>query len=134
MKTKLILALILIFVCGSVLQAKGRTDEQFKLQVNGQKTITKDKLKIKFISVVEDSRCPEDTNCVWAGNAKVQIKISKRGGASKTFELNTNLEPQIITFEGYEIKVIDLTPQPRTNIRINRNGYTATFSISRLTR
>ncbi len=134
MKTKLIIALILIFACGSVLQAKGRTTEQFKLQVNGQKTITKDKLKIKFISVVEDSRCPEDTNCVWAGNAKVQIKISKRGGASKTFELNTNLEPQIITFEGYEIKVIDLTPQPRTNIRINRNGYTATFSISRLTR
>jgi len=60
--------------------------------------------------------------------------VSKRGGESKTFELNTNLGPKGETFEGYAINLVNLTPTPRDNIRINRNGYTATFSISRLTR
>ena len=131
MKTKLILALILIFVCGSVLQAEGRTVEQFKLQVNGQKTVTKDKLTIKFISVVEDSRCPIDAACVWTGNAKIQLKLKKKNGTWETFELNTDIEKREIRFGGYAIKIVGLTPTPRTNIRINRNGYVATFSIAK---
>ncbi len=132
MKTKLILALILTFAFGSFQLIAAQTSQQFKLQVNRQKAVSNGKLTVKFISVLEDSRCPEDTNCVWAGNAKLQIKLSNHKGKSKTFELNTGLEPQIISFEGYEIKVIDLTPKPRTNIRINRNGYTAIFTVSRL--
>ena len=124
--------LILTFVFGGFVQAKPQTNQQLKLTVNQQKTVTKDRLKFKFISVIEDSRCPTDTNCIWAGNAKINIKISKGKSAAKTFELNTNLEPQVITFAGYEIKLKNLTPQPASNIRINRNGYTATFSINRL--
>ena len=131
MKTKLILALILIFVFGSILQAKGRTDEQFKLQVNGQKTITKDKLTIKFISVVEDSRCPKDAACIWSGNAKIQLKLKKKNGAWETFELNTDIEKREIRFSGYAIKIVGLTPTPKANVRINRNGYVATFSITK---
>ncbi|MDH7447422.1 hypothetical protein [Aquimarina sp. 2201CG14-23] len=30
---------------------------------------------IKFIQVVEDSRCPSDVTCVWAGQAKVLIGL-----------------------------------------------------------
>jgi hypothetical protein len=123
--------LILTFVFGGFAQAKPQTNGQLKLTVNQQKTVTKDRLKIKFVSVVEDSRCPTDTNCVWAGNAKVQIKVTDSKGASKIFELNTNLEPNIISFAGYEIKIVNLNPHPATNIRINRNGYAATFTISK---
>jgi len=121
--------LILTFVFGGFVQAKPQTNQQLKLTVNQQKTVTKDRLKIKFVSVIEDSRCPTDTNCIWAGNAKVQIKVSNSKGASKTFELNMNLEPNIVSFADYEIKIINLTPQPASNIRINRNGYTATFVL-----
>ncbi len=107
-------------------------NQQFKLQVNKQKVITKDKLKITFVSVLEDSRCPVGVNCIWAGNAKIQLKISQAKGASKTFELNTYLQPQVFTFEGYEIKIVDLTPTPKVNVRINRNGYVATFFINKI--
>ncbi len=96
MKT-LILTLIMTLVFGTILQAKTTKDEEIKLLVNRQKTVTKDKLTLKFISVLEDSRCPEDVNCVWAGNAKVQIKLRSRRGISKTFELNTGLEPKTVT-------------------------------------
>ena len=99
--------------------------------INKQKVIIRDKLTVKFVSLVEDSRCPTDTNCVWAGNAKIKIQVGKGKAAAKTFELNTNLDPQTISFAGYEIKLVNLTPQPASNIIINRNGYTATFAVSK---
>ena len=133
MKT-IFLSLILTLVFGTVLQAEAKPKQQFKLLVNNQKLISGSKLTVKFISLIEDSRCPEDTNCIQAGNARIKVMVSKRGGESKTFELNTNLGPKGETFEGYAINLVNLTPTPRDNIRINRNGYTATFSISRLTR
>lgn len=131
MKTKLILAFILTLICGTVLQAKEET-LNFKLQVNQQRFITKDKLKMRFISILEDSRCPEGTRCVWAGNAKVQLKIKKKNGVWEIFELNTNLEKREIKVDGYAIKILDLTPTPKANVKINRNGYVATFSITKI--
>ena len=129
---KTILAFILTLVAASFLQAQ--TNQKFTVQINQQKTLAKNKLTIKFVSLVEDSRCPTDTNCIHAGNAKITIKVGNAKGAAKTFELNTNSKPQTVSFSGYEIKLTDLNPKPATNIRINRNGYTATFTVSRLTK
>lgn len=125
------LTLVLTFIFGGFVSIYGQTSSQVKLLINKQKIVTKDKLTIKFASLVEDSRCPVDTNCIWAGNAKIQIKISSAKNAAKTFELNTNLNPQIVSFAGYEIKLVNLTPQPASNIRINRNGYAATLAVSK---
>ncbi len=129
---KTILAVLLTLVLGSFLQAQ--TNQKVTVQINQQKTVAKNKLTIKFVSLIEDSRCPSDTNCIWAGNARITIKVSNGKSAAKTFELNTNLKPQTVSFAGYEIKLASLTPQPATNIRINRNGYTATFAITKITR
>ena len=124
-------ALILTFVFGGFVAAKVQKTEQVKVLINKQKIVTKDKLTVKFVSLIEDSRCPTDTNCIWAGNAKIKIQVGKGKGAAKTFELNTNLEPQTVSFAGYEIKLVNLTPEPASNIRINRNGYTVTFAVNR---
>jgi hypothetical protein len=124
-------ALVFTFIFGGFVSIYGQTSSQVKLLINKQKIVTKDKLTIKFASLVEDSRCPVDTNCIWAGNAKIQIKISSAKNAAKTFELNTNLNPQTVSFAGYEIKLVNLTPQPASNIRINRNGYAATLAVSK---
>ncbi len=128
----LLLSLVLTFVFGAASAASARSVEQLNVAVNQQKTAARGKLKIRFLSLIEDSRCPTDTNCVWAGNARIEIKVTGRRGASKTFELNTGLEPQTINFEGYEIKLTDLNPKPATNVRINRNGYKAVLSVRKL--
>ena len=127
----LFLSLILTLVFGSVLTANAQTTQQVTVTVNKQKKASRSKLTIKFVSV-EDSRCPQGVDCVWAGNAKVTIKVTNRKGTSKTFELNTNLEPKAIKFDGYEIKLGNVTPYPRSDIRIDKNGYAATFSVKKL--
>ena len=128
---KIILTLVLTVLFSGFSHIAAQTNQQLKFRVNSQKAVAGGKLTIKFISIVEESRCPEGVNCIHAGNAKIQIKVTKRGGAAKTFELNTNFEPNGISFEGYEIKLANLEPVPKENIRINRNAYTATLVVSK---
>lgn len=134
MKIKASLILLFAIILGSLQPAQARRDEQFKIQVNQTKRVLRNKLTVKFVALVEDSRCPVDVTCVWSGNAKVRIQVGKSNGAMKTFEINTNLQPKTISYAGYEIKLVNLDPKPRTNVRINRDGYTATFSVNKLTR
>ena len=131
MKITLILSLLLIIVFAAPQIAGAQTKQQQKIQINKQKKFSGSKITVKFLSLVEDSRCAEGTRCVWAGNAQIKIEVSKNG-AKKTFELNTNLDPKSATFGDYTIELVDLTPVPKANIRINRNGYVATFAVSRL--
>lgn len=134
MKTKFILALILTLAFGAFVAAEARTKQQQKVQIHKQKKFSRSNLTIKFVSLEEDSRCPEGTNCIWAGNAKIKVEISNRGRNKQAFEMNTNLGSKGVTYDGYQIELIELTPVPRQNVRINKNGYVATFAVSRLTR
>jgi len=45
-------------------------------------TITLENHSIKFVEVLEDSRCPENTTCIWAGRARVLVEVSKNGKVS----------------------------------------------------
>ena len=58
-------------------------------------------------AVREDSRCPTDVQCVWAGDAKIELTISRSGAAD-------------------EVKVISLTPPdnetPSGDLRIRFTG------------
>lgn len=133
MKT-IFLTLILTLVFGSIVSANAQTERTLKVRLNRQKSFAPGNLTIAFVSLVEDSRCPVGTDCIWAGNAKIKVKVSQRGGASKIFEMNTNVGPKGDIFEGYAINLVELTPVPQSNVKIDQNSYEAVFSISRLTR
>lgn len=109
------------------------TNETLTLSVGKQKTAKKSRLKIKFIEVVEDSRCPKGVNCIWAGNARVKVKIIG-ARSSKEFEFNTNSGPKGDIFEGWSIVIDSLTPEPDAAKPINPKSYKAKFTITRLQR
>ena len=122
------LLLVLAFAGSSQVSAKQTQDVTVKINTE---TAAKGGLKIKFASLVEDSRCPTDTNCVWAGNAKITVRVT-RNGQSKLLTLNTMERGAAPVFAGYRFKLTGLTPEPRSNIRINRNGYEATIEITKV--
>lgn len=128
---KIFLGLILTLVFGGVYAVSAQNVQQVSVRVKTQKSVMRDRLRIKFVAV-EDSRCPRDVNCVWAGNAKVTIRVTDRSRRSATFDLNTNLEQKSVRFGGYEITLGNVTPSPRSNIRINPNGYTASFTVRKI--
>ena len=130
----LIAGLLLVLTLGTSAVSAQRTEETTRIQVNREKRLAKSRMNIRFVELVEDSRCPTDTNCVWAGNAKIKVRVSKNG-RSEVIALDTNGPKQYATTQdGYSVKLVGLTPTPRSNVRINRNGYIATLEIIKLTR
>lgn len=73
-------------------------------------------LGVRFESVVEDSRCPVDVDCVWAGNAEIVIEMIKRGEKPASVHLNTlRGRATEAAYLDYTIELIDLKPHPRTD-------------------
>ena len=130
----LFLMMILTLVFGSALTVSAKDDAPIKVRVGKQKKFSRSKINVKFVSLMEDSRCPEGVNCVWAGNAKIKVIISQGSGAGETFEINTNLGAKGATFDSYAVNLVSLTPTPKADSKIKNEDYTATFSIVHLSR
>jgi hypothetical protein len=127
MKT-IILVFTTILAASSVSVAQ--SDQRLTIKAGEQKIAFRGELKVEFVSVLEDSRCPADVQCIWAGNARVKIKVTDWRGEAKLFELNTTAGAKGDQFGGYAINLVGLTPEPkRKGVR-----YAATFSIERLKR
>lgn len=106
-------------------------DQSFEIR-NGQ-TINDSihRISVNLDSVVNDSRCPSDVECVWEGNAQVRFVFSSN---SKNVSFDLNTIPSFRTdslIEGYRIKLIELTPYPRSTDPINRADYKAILKITR---
>jgi len=95
-----------------------------------EKTVPGFGMRIKFLEVLDDSRCPVGTTCIWAGNAKVKIQVFA-GRRAATFELNSTVSPRTVTIGGYEIKLDSLEPRPRAGSSGRQSPYTAVFAIRR---
>lgn len=77
-------------------------------------------LNVTFKRLTEDSRCPKDVECVWAGNAMALIELMGTYTRPVTLELSTteNASKGLYNsqnFNGYEIALIKVTPQPTSS-------------------
>ena len=108
-------------------------DREFKLKVGEQVNLKRTRLRIKFVTVENDSRCPKDVTCVWAGNAAVRFQFSV-GRRSKSVTLNTSGNATFvreIEYQGYKVKLVDLSPSPLSKQKIAASAYTATLLVSK---
>ena len=125
-----ILAIAFTLLLGGYTFASAQRTETVRIQVNHAKSVARGRINVRFAKMVEDSRCPKDVQCIQAGNGQIRIRVS-RGRRAEVLTLNTNLRNETASFEGYEFRLVRLTPEPRSNIRINPNGYVATIEVSR---
>jgi hypothetical protein len=125
-----------VTLAGSTLvQAKPDRNQTVTLRVGRQATLKSEGLRIKFVEVAEDSRCPVNVTCVWAGNAKVQIEIRSGHGDSQTLTLNTAGSatlPSETQYPYYQLRLVNLSPRPRSNRKIAAHDYTLTLLLSRI--
>jgi hypothetical protein len=110
-----------------------RLGHEFKLTPGQQASLKGTKLRITFMNVKDDSRCPKDVTCVWAGNAAVRVWVTNgRGG--KTLTVNTGKSSTLsdeAEFKGYKIKLVELSPYPDSKHKIAPSDYTATLLVSK---
>ncbi|OGF55208.1 MAG: hypothetical protein A2Z21_03050 [Candidatus Fraserbacteria bacterium RBG_16_55_9] len=103
----------------------------FQISMGQTALLPTDGLSVTFKDVLEDSRCPVDVVCVWAGNAKVTLDVQQTGKATQTLALNSTLDPREAAYEGYRIRFEDLMPQPRSDRPIRREDYRLSLSITK---
>jgi tetratricopeptide (TPR) repeat protein len=109
-------------------------DEPFTLKINQRGELVSAGLTIEFSAVIEDSRCPRQVNCAWAGQARIIIYAWLTGVEPTAFELNTNpsLNQNGIPYDAYQIRLLSLDPYPETpEPKIPLEDYRATFEVSR---
>ena len=80
-------------------------------------------LKIKFNRVVEDSRCPVGTECIWAGNARISITVAARRQKPRTVELNTNAGDKSVTIGRRVIELVSVSPERRAGATVPSRSY-----------
>ncbi|MDT5061815.1 MAG: hypothetical protein QOH63_2274 [Acidobacteriota bacterium] len=126
----------LLFVLTTTVLAQPATDvkqvalnQEFEIKVGERVSV--EGLKISFGAVAEDSRCPVDVKCVWTGNAKIILTLSKRGRRPARLNLNTGLEPKHQLYDGYDVKLVGISPSRKKDEKINRGDYVATLVVSR---
>lgn len=126
---KLTIGSVLTLLAFAAMPVYAKRSQDVKVQIN--KSVTSGSLKIEFVELVEDSRCPADAQCIWAGNAKIKVRVSFRDGRARDYELNTSTSPQSVKVGRYDIRLTGLTQPPTDNETDQKNGYIATFSLTK---
>jgi hypothetical protein len=90
-------------------------------------TATVGTLRIRPLSVVEDSRCPINARCIWAGRMILRAEIRSRGRAV-TRDLTLG-EP--IAYEGGRLSLSAAEPGRTAGRPTATNAYLFTFQYER---
>lgn len=131
-------ALVAFFVSFSPLFAQQsrraeviRLGQEFELKVNQEAMIEGEGLAVAFESVLQDGRCPEGVDCIWAGNAKIKVRLSKQKQTPGAIELNTGVSPKSSSYLDYEVKLVALNPRPKADKAVEPNEYKATLVVTK---
>jgi hypothetical protein len=108
-----------------------RLGQEFDLKINQEAMIEGEGLAVAFESVLEDGRCPEDVTCVWSGNAKIKLRLSKQKRTPGAISLNTDVKPKSSSYLDYEIRLVSLKPLPKKDKPVQTNEYKATLIITK---
>lgn len=121
--------------CVASAQQTARVGREFNIKVGRVVTLDGGNLRVRFVRVASDSRCPVDVDCVWAGNAELLFEVGARGWRKRTtLTLNTNASPERPgegRYGRYTLKLSGLAPQPRSTRKIPAGRYTATLLVSK---
>lgn len=82
----------------------------------GDEATVAPRTQLRFVRVVNDSRCPKGVQCVWAGEVKIEFELKSPSG-KKTFELASARSPgTAVGLMQFELK--DYGPCPAGSNRL----------------
>jgi hypothetical protein len=87
-----------------------------------------DGLRVTFAAVVEDSRCPTDAICVWAGQVVVEVRAGRDGSEGEARRLKPE---EFVDVDGYRLTLVRVEPHPSSAEPTPPSRYRATFLVDR---
>ncbi len=137
MKIPVISLLMLLVTIGCTSNKKAVNPEN-KINISLGETITIENHQVKFVKVLEDSRCPKDATCIWAGRAIVRLEISREGKDTIAKELifgqikqGESKDLTLFTVEEKKVVGITLKPYPSTENSGSEKEYQLMVSVEK---
>jgi hypothetical protein len=101
-------------------------DQEIHLAPGARAVLSKHGLDIEFVRVIEDSRCPSDTSCVWAGEVKVRLSIRNSGDQATQHDV---VAGQAAFIGKYRVAVVQVQPEPVSTRTIAPEEYRVTLKV-----
>lgn len=122
--------LLLLMICtacqSSLTSGLYEYGDELELAIGGTARIGTDRVLVEFVDVLEDSRCPSNVVCVWAGNGKVRLKVE-----NDVIMLNTYLDPKDTTIADLDVQLLNLAPYPEHPRQFEKNDYRIRLLITK---
>lgn len=126
--------LLAVAFAASILSCDGATgpsvpiDQDFTLAPGDRATVANTGVRIRFLRVDGDSRCPADAVCIQGGDALVKIEVQSSKG-TEPFDLHTgSMGP--VSYRNLTIALVSLMPYPFSSRTITPEEYRATLRVT----
>jgi hypothetical protein len=88
-------------------------------------------IRVRFMRVTGDSRCPADAVCILGGDAIVHILAGEDSASSSSYELHTGDSSRASVVHGTaRISLVELQPYPFSSRTIAPDDYRATLTVT----
>jgi len=111
----------------------GTLDRPVQLAYQDQVTLPDEELTIAFTALDEDSRCPIPATCIAAGQATINIALSKPDAPvePRTLTLGPTAGSNVTSYQEYTITLLKLVPYPRLGHQSLPTDDVATLVVSK---
>jgi hypothetical protein len=105
-------------------------NQQFTLARGEAAFIEGTSIRLQFVQVTGDSRCPADAVCIQGGDALVHVRAHDGSGASD-YELHTGDSSRAVaTHRQFRVTLVQLQPYPFSSKTIAQDDYRATLNVT----
>ena len=123
---------LLLGSCAATGEVKARLGEEFSLSIGQSASIAGENLEIRFEEVVEDSRCPKNVNCIWAGRFSCIVQITDSDSPYRMVLTEPGLTDQSAgeAYKEYQL-TFQVEPYPEEGKKIAADEYRLLLIVSK---
>ena len=107
-----------------------KPEEEFQLRQDEIAFLKSKNVWVRFLDVIEDSRCPADVTCVWQGEARVSINVVKDLKDLGNFVLSSMQDKATLSLDSFTITLVQVQPYPYSSKEILPSDYIITLVVS----
>ena len=105
-------------------------NQQFTLPRGETISINDTSVRLQFVEVTGDSRCPANAVCVQAGDATVVVRVLDAGAAADYALHTADSVRAAATHRQLRIELVQLAPYPFSGRPIAQEDYRATLKVT----
>jgi hypothetical protein len=130
---KLLIIFGILYMAGCETEGEVPAESKIVVKENESRNFSIDgKTSEIKITEIQDSRCPENANCVRAGEVIVRFDLEIGGDKTKGLELCLQCEnsmniPASAQINGHTLTLLEVSPYPNASVPVGQR--TATFSL-----